>query len=179
MLALSSAADLVEEGRILDHCVGGYYDICRRGDTQILSLREAGRRAATIEVQLGRESDDLTFEIGQVKARRNTAPLAHHHEGLREFLRAIRTGAHPVEAQAIARHRKRMRKIWDGNWHSDAMTLAHAREVFSFYLPLLPRGTPPDLDGWAESSGLNAAFDGTLAYLETGPRVEIDTYIPY
>lgn len=179
VMALSSAADLVEEGRLLDHCVGGYYDICRRGDTQILSLREAGRRAATIEVKLGEDSDDLTFEIGQFKARRNTAPLAHHHEGLREFLRAIRTGRHPVEAQAIARHRKRMRKIWDGNWHSDAMTLAHAREVFSFYLPLLPRGTPPDLDSWAESSGLNAVLDGTLVHLETGPRVEIDTYIPH
>lgn len=39
IVALSSAAELVDEGRALDHCVGGYYDICRRGDTQILYAR--------------------------------------------------------------------------------------------------------------------------------------------
>lgn len=179
MVALASAADLVEEGKLLDHCVGGYYEVCRRGDTQILSLRENGRRVATVEVTLGPDLDDPTFEIGQFKARGNVSPSSYHHDILREFLRAIRSDAHPVAAQVIARYRKRMRKTWDGDWCSDAMTLAHAREVYSFYLSLLPRGTPTSLDRWAESSGLNAAFDATLAHLEAGPRAGIDSIIPH
>lgn len=170
IVVLASAADLVEEGRALDHCVGGYYDICRRGDTQILSLREEGQPVATVELVLARDFHPLTLQVGQFKARRNTSPAPHLHEPLRAFLREIRSGAHAVDAARIARYRKHMRDRWDGSWRADALTLAHAREVFHFYLPLLPRGMPDDFDAWSDASGLKAAIDATLADLAVSPR---------
>lgn len=169
IVVLSSAADLVEEGRILDHCVGGYYDICRRGDTQILSLREDGRRVATVELKLGLYPAALTIEVGQFSSHRNSRPARHLHEPLREFLRDIRVGAHAVDTGRLARYRKRMRDTWDGGWRSDALPIAHAREVFPFYLPLLPRGTPATFDAWCEQTGLSDAIDETLAHVISSP----------
>lgn len=170
IVVLASAAELVEEGRLLDHCVGGYYDICRRGDTQILSLREDGRHAATVELKLGSDLSSITIEVGQFKAYRNSAPPVHLHEPLRSFLRDVRTGAHPVNAQHLAAYRKTMRDRWDGSWSSQTLSLDHAREVFAFYLPLLPRGTPASFDAWCQQSGLSSAIDATLAKLEAGSR---------
>lgn len=170
IVVLASAADLVDEGRILDHCVGGYYDICRRGDTQILSLRQDGKRVATIELKLGADLTAITIEVGQFKAFRNSSPAVDLHDPLRAFLRAVRDGDHPVDGGKLARYRKTMRNVWDGAWNSNALTLAHAREVFPFYLPLLPRGVLAGFDDWCETSGLNAAIDATLAYLEANPR---------
>ncbi|MGX7743951.1 PcfJ domain-containing protein [Rhodopseudomonas parapalustris] len=166
---LASAADLVEEGNALDHCVGGYYEICRRGDTQILSIRDDGQRVATVELRLGPDLSVLTLEVGQFRSRRNASPGAHLHDPLRAFLRDIRAGVHPVEAAQLARYRKRMRETWDGIWRSDALSIAHAREVFPFYLALLPRDTPHDFDAWCERSGLSAAIDGAIAHLEARP----------
>jgi len=166
VVVLASAADLVEEGRLLDHCVGGYYDICRRGDTQILSMREDGRRVATVELTLGPDLSTFSIEVGQFKAWRNRAPSVTLHDPLRAFLRAIRSGDHPVDTAGLTRYRKKMRNVWDGTWVSETPSLAHARELFEFYLPLLPRGTPADLDAWAAMSGLTGAIDATLAFLD-------------
>ncbi|MGB3390343.1 MAG: PcfJ domain-containing protein [Pseudaminobacter sp.] len=76
LVVLSSAADLVEEGRVLDHCVGGYYAICRRGDTQILSMRENGNRIATLELTLGPDLTVLALAVGQFKACPSSEHLA-------------------------------------------------------------------------------------------------------
>lgn len=166
IVVLASAEDLVEEGRILDHCVGGYYDICRHGDTQILSLREDGKRVATVELKLAPDLKALVLEVGQFKSHRNSRPPVHLHDPLRAFLKDVRNGSHPVDARTLARYRKAMRDVWDGAWSSETLSLEHAREVFPFYLPLLPRGTPASFDGWCETTGLAAAIDATLAYLE-------------
>lgn len=162
---LALAADLVVEGRALDHCVGGYYEICRRGDTQILSLRQDGKRVSTVELKLGSDLSAITIEVGQFKGHRNATPPAELHDPLRSFLRAVRSGAHPVNASRLAAYRKKMRDTWDGSWRNQDLSISHAREVFSFYLPLLPRNTPAGFDAWCEASGLNAAIDAALAHL--------------
>lgn len=179
IVALTSAAALVEEGRLLQHCVGGYYEICRRGDTQILSLREDGRRVATIEIRLTAALDAPELQVGQFQARRNTAPSEHLHTPLRDFVRAIRTGMHPMNVAKLACYRKRMRDTWDGAWRSDALPIGHAREVFDLYLPLLPRGTSPDFDEWCVRSGLCAAVDEALTSLMTATSPAIDDVVPY
>lgn len=176
---LVSAAELVEEGRQLDHCVGGYYDICRRGDTQILSLREEGRRVATIEIRLGDNLDAVTLQVGQFQARRNTLPSQHLHQPLRDFLRALRGGAHPMNAAQLARYRMRMRDAWDGAWRGEALPIGHAREVFHLYLSLLPRGTPQDFDEWCELSQLSPAVDEVLTFLATATPPAVGEFIPY
>lgn len=179
IVALTSAAELVEEGRWLDHCVGGYYDICRRGDTQILSLREVGDRVATVEITLANDLDAPALQVGQFRAQRNTPPSQHLHPPLRDFLKAVRTGEHPMNTAKLAQYRKRMRDRWDGAWRSEALPIGHAREVFDLYLSLLPRGTPPDFDQWCATSGLSAAIDEVLTYLTTATSPAIDDFVPY
>lgn len=179
IVVLTSAADLVDEGKMLDHCVGGYYEICRQGDTQILSMREKGVRVATVEIRLGSDIDAPTLQVGQFSARRNTSPSQHLHEPLREFLRAVRSGAHPMNTAKLARYRKRMKRTWDGGWSGNALPLEHSRDVFPLYLPLLPRGTPRTFDAWAEETGLAKAIDQTLSCLTDGPPARVDDHIPY
>jgi hypothetical protein len=166
IVPITSAAGLVEEGNRLDHCVGGYYQQCRSGAVQILSLRRDGMHVATIELKLsGKTADTLSFQVGQFKARRNRRPDDELHDALRAFLTALNSGTHPIFRPQLAAHRKRMEQEGDYLWSARALPIAHAREVFPLYLPLLPRGTPADLDSWCEQTGLNAALDRAVALL--------------
>jgi hypothetical protein len=166
IVPITSAAGLVEEGNRLDHCVGGYYQQCRSGAAQILSLRRDGMHVATIELKLsGATADTLSFQVGQFKARRNRRPDDELHDVLRAFLAALNRGAHPIFRTRLAAHRKRMKQEGDYLWSAGALPIVHAREVFPLYLPLLPRGTPADFDTWCEQTGLTAAFDRAVALL--------------
>lgn len=162
IVPLVSAADLVEEGNQLEHCVGGYYETCRKGDVHILSVRDDGRHAATAEITLGDDLRSPSLNVGQFKARRNTAPAANLYDALRDFLRAVRSGAHPMNVDRLARYRKRMRDTWDGVWRSDALSLDHARKVYRLHRPILPRDAPSAFDEWCERSGLPSAIDRAL-----------------
>ncbi|MGN6767163.1 MAG: PcfJ domain-containing protein [Rhizobiaceae bacterium] len=166
VVPITSAAGPVEEGNRLDHCVGGYYQQCRSGTVQILSLRRDGAHAATIELTLsGTTAETLSFQVGQFKARRNRRPDDELHDVLRAFLAALNSGAHPVFRTQLAEHRKRMEREGDYLWSAQALPIAHAREVFPLYLPLLPRGTPADLDTWCKHTGLTTALDRAVALL--------------
>ena len=166
IVPITSAAGLVEEGNRLDHCVGGYYQQCRSGAVQILSLRRDGMHVATIELNLsGMTADTLSFQVGQFKARRNRRPDDELHDVLRAFVAALNRGTHPIFRTRLAAHRKRMEQEGDYLWSAGALPIAHAREVFPLYLPLLPRGTPADLDGWCKQTGLTAALDRAAALL--------------
>ncbi len=79
-----------------------------------------------------------------------------------------------MNAAKITRYRKRMQRAWDGSWSADALPLTHARDVFAFYLPLLPRGTPESFDAWCDQSGLARAFDEALAHLAATPAGRSD-----
>lgn len=166
IVPITSAAGLVEEGNRLDHCVGGYYQQCRSGAVQILSLRRDGAHVATIELNLsGATADTLSFQVGQFKARRNRRPDDELHDVLRAFVAALNSGTHPIFRTRLAAHRERMEQEGDYLWSAGALPIAHAREVFPLYLPLLPRGTPADLDGWCKQTGLTAALDRAAALL--------------
>jgi hypothetical protein len=166
IVPITSAAGLVEEGNRLDHCVGGYYQQCRSGAVQILSLRRDGAHAATIELTLsGTTADPLSFRVRQFKARRNRRPDDELYDVLRTFLAALNGGVHPVFRTQLAAHRKRMEQEGDYLWNTQALPIAHAREVFPLYLPLLPRATPTDLDSWCEQTGLTAALERAAALL--------------
>ncbi|EPR21219.1 hypothetical protein L905_06875 [Agrobacterium sp. TS43] len=163
---LITAADLVEEGNALAHCVGGYYEPCRRGNTQILSLRRDGAHTATIELLLS-GNKDLSVQVGQFKTRRNGRPDALAHDALKEFLGAINGGEHPIDRKSLVAYRRTMRNVWDGAWSSNP-SLDHARSVFPLYLPLLPRGTPETFDAWYAASGLDPVIDRAFAAVAGG-----------
>jgi len=158
IVPLTSARDLVAEGKAHEHCVGTYYESCRSGRTHILSLRANGVPAVTAEILL--EHNFSKLSVGQFKGYRNQIPDDPAlQDTMRAFLRNIRGGAHPLNLRAVKDYCRQIDE--SACFHREHRpSLAHAREIFPLYLPLLPRSTPPDYDAWCAASGLK---DGLLA----------------
>lgn len=157
VVPLCSAQDLVDEGNALSHCVGGYYDACRSGSTQILSLREAGQRAATIEFVVNECNRSLHIEVGQFKSRCNGRPERQHFDALHLFMADLKSGAHPIDQAPLIRHRHEMRQRGDYVWHQKALPMSHAERAWPLYRALVPRGAPESLREWIENSDLEAS----------------------
>ena len=154
ILPLSSAKALVEEGNAHHHCVGTYYDVCRSGGTQILSLREAGKPMVTAEILLDQRITSI--RVAQFKGLHDEVPDDPAlHQAMREFLRDLRSGRHPLNREQLRGYRQ-----WADEHYgcygcsSQHLSLAHARQAFPLYLPLLPRCTPAGFDQWCEQTGL-------------------------
>ncbi len=179
LIPLTSAAELVAEGNALQHCVGGYYQECRRGDTQILSLRAADDHAATLELILsGDPGTTLSIRAGQFRTFGDKRPPEDLHDIVRTFLDDIKTGKHPVARAEIAAYRKKMRREYDHAWQSGPLSMDHARNAWPLYRALLPRGAPEDFDSWCESSGLNSAFDQMITAIATADVHRTSDVIP-
>jgi hypothetical protein len=83
---------------------------------------------------------------------------------MHDFLRDLRTGAHPLNRQELRAYRKWADKQYFG-WGERPLSLAHARQSFPLYLALLPRGTPADFDLWCEQTGLKEGLRDALTDL--------------
>lgn len=72
-IALTTAAELKEEGKTMQHCVADYDENCRGGTYRIYSVREkrSGLRVATCSLECTADGDELTWELDQVKGIRN------------------------------------------------------------------------------------------------------------
>ncbi|WP_022684098.1 PcfJ domain-containing protein [Sphingobium bisphenolivorans] len=165
-IPLTSAQALVDEGNALNHCVGGYYSQCRRGDTQILSLRSGSNHVATLELLItDLPGNSLNINVGQFKARGNVRPNPEAFAVLRDFLADLRDGLHPVAIKELAAHRDAVADADDYYYRRSRLTLDHARRAWPLYRVLLPRGAPETYDEWCEHSGLTAALDDILSAL--------------
>ncbi|WP_454887928.1 PcfJ domain-containing protein [Sphingomonas oryzagri] len=163
VMALTSAEALVEEGNALDHCVGGYYPQCRSGSTQILSLREDGRHAATAEILLtGGPGEPISMRVGQFKTFGDRQPPPALYAVLRAFLDDLQSGEHPSATRELSAYRRRMCDHYDSTWRMEALPLDHARRIWPLYRSLLPRGVGEDFDEWCSRSGVNHTFDAIL-----------------
>jgi hypothetical protein len=84
---------------------------------------------------------------------------------MRDFLRDLRTGLHPLNRDELRAYRQ-----WADEHNSyyrsssQHLTLAHARQAFPLFLPLLPRGTPASFDRWCGQTGLKAGLDEALRH---------------
>jgi hypothetical protein len=166
IVPLTTAKALVEEGNAHHHCVGTYYDACRSGGTQILSLRAGGKRTVTAEIFVDEPISAL--RVGQFKGLFDEVPDDPAvHQAMREFLRDLRTGAHPLNREQLRAYRQ-----WANEhfycWRERPLSLAHAREAFPLYLALLPRGTPADFDLWCDATGLRDGLRAALPVLTKG-----------
>jgi PcfJ-like protein len=164
IVPLTTAKALVDEGNTHGHCVGTYYDSCRRGDTQILSLREDGKPAVTAEILL--DPRIATLRVGQFKGLCDQVPdNPSLHQAMRNFLRALRTGAHPLNRAELRAYRR-----WADTqyfaWAHKPLSIAHAREAFPLYLPLLPRGTPSSFDLWCDQTGIKTGLTEALNHAQ-------------
>lgn len=166
IVPLTSADALIVEGNALNHCVGGYYTQCRSGGTQIFSVREGDKRVATLELLLANgKGSALTITVGQFKAHHNGQPSEHLHGIVRDFLEALRDGRHPIAHAEIATYRKRMQQEGDHIWPRDTLSLDHARKIWAFYQPMLPRPVPATFDEWVTATGLETAFDRMIRHI--------------
>ena len=135
---LTTAKALVEEGNAHHHCVGTYYDACRTGCTQILSLRQNGKPMVTAEILF--DERIAALRVGQFKGLFDEVPDDPAlHQAMRDFLRDLRTGAHPLNRQQLRAYRQWADEhVYYGSG-SRPLSIAHAREAFPLYLALLPR----------------------------------------
>jgi hypothetical protein len=73
-VALDTAQALASEGHRLHHCVGSYWQSCCRGESHIVSLRDAsGHSLSTLELRIP-NSDRRQCEIVQHRALSNQTP---------------------------------------------------------------------------------------------------------
>jgi hypothetical protein len=160
IVPLTTAKALVEEGNAHRHCVGTYYDVCRTGGTQILSLRTDGKPAVTAEILL--DPSITSIRVAQFKGLYDHVPEDPAlHQIMRDFLRDLRSGHHPLNREPLRAYRQWADRHYSC-WSSRSLTIAHAREAFPLYLALLPRGTPADFDQWCDQTGLREGLGTTL-----------------
>lgn len=95
VVALRTAADLDEEGRVMNHCVGTYAGAVARGECLIFGLRHNGQRIATMEVR-GSGANGCGPQIVQIQGPGNSAVEAAVIERARGWLLAH--GSNPLAA---------------------------------------------------------------------------------
>lgn len=83
---LTGGGQLVEEGRAMDHCVGGesFARSSLRDESRIVSLRRRGKRLSTAEIRLGGEAGPMA--VVQHFGRRNREPDGTAAEALDAYL---------------------------------------------------------------------------------------------
>lgn len=95
IVALKTAADLDEEGRVMNHCVGTYAGEVARGDCLIFGVRQNGQRIATVEVR-GSAADGGMPRIVQIQGPGNSRVDAAIVERARAWL--IANASDPLAA---------------------------------------------------------------------------------
>jgi hypothetical protein len=169
IVPLTTAKALVEEGNAHEHCVGTYYDVCRCGTTQILSLRACGKPMVTAEILL----DDriASLRVAQFKGLHDEVPEDPAlHQAMRDFLRDIRTGLHPLNRKELRAYRQWAEEHYCYGYGSRHLTIAHARQAFPLYRALLPRHAPADFDLWCNETGLKEALAEALRHVTQRAR---------
>jgi hypothetical protein len=81
---------LREEGRIMNHCVGAYYESCILGHSFIFSMNDGSNRS-TLELryQLGNNRTPSSLIINQHRSYRNTDPISSHESVAKLVLRTM------------------------------------------------------------------------------------------
>lgn len=107
-----------------------------------------------------------SIRVGQFKGLRDEVPADPAlHRVMRDFLRDLRTGRHPLNREQLHAYRQWADEHCSFGWHRRPLSLAHARQAFPLYLPLLPRDTPSDFDQWRRETGLTDGLRAALKLL--------------
>jgi hypothetical protein len=175
---LTTAGALVEEGLALHHCVGGYYDQCRKGQTKILSVSRDGEKAATVEIhtRLNEKGvvDPKSLQVIQFKSAHNAKPDRELQEILRAAMGSITSGGHKIKSRDIADFQKFVQSTETAySSNVSQATLKTADKVFpAFRDTILPGCLPGETHReWMERTGLYSAIRETV-------RVAVENYFP-
>jgi len=162
--AITTAAGLVHEGNVMNHCVGGYYDHCRTGRTHILSMTREGQPAATVEMLASVSGSGFVLSPGQFKTFDDERPNEDQQSIFREFTEDLRSARHRVAKKAVAEYIKEQQGKYDA-YDVSAMTMVHARAAWPLYRVMMPRPTPETLDEWIAQTGIDEVFDAYIMSL--------------
>ncbi len=102
--ALRSGEELFEEGQAMRHCVATYITNVAKGDTFIISIREAGRRVATLELgnsEAGRHQNRLV--IRQMKGPCNAPVSWTVRCAAEQYVSDLQAMAHTARASIFQR----------------------------------------------------------------------------
>lgn len=104
-IELTSAVELIEEGNLLAHCIGGYADRCLVGYTLLYSVRQMdGRRLSTVELQV--HPDSLRVTVVAHYARHNTQPDLSSEAVVDALVQLLNQSSLAEELQARIAHWK-------------------------------------------------------------------------
>ncbi|MFZ3482130.1 PcfJ domain-containing protein [Sphingomonas sp. 3-13AW] len=163
---LTTAEQLVQEGNAHNHCVGGYYEVCRSGQTHIISMRRNGVPVGTLELLATFTKGKLVgLRAGQFEGRYRAQPDHDAREAAAAFLRDLGAGTHPTHKKEVADNARRAKRESDWFSQREPMPMSHAEKVWPLYKGLLPRPFPPTAAQWAEVSGFNDTVDAVLLAL--------------
>lgn len=96
---LTSSPDLIEEGNMLKHCIGGYTDHCLFGSTLIYSIREvSGLRLSTVALHV--KHDPCQVTVIAHYARRNAQPDSDSEAAVDALVQALKQPAHAGRLQS-------------------------------------------------------------------------------
>lgn len=157
---ITSGAGLVEEGNVMNHCVGGYYDQCRSGRTHILSMKGPDSLAATLEMLVAIKDGRFVMTRGQFKTYNDARPGDELQDAVRRFLSDLASGAHKVAKGAILEHIRKERE--NGDYRSGDLDMDHARKIWPLYRVMMPRPAPETLDEWMAASGIVETIDAAI-----------------
>ncbi|MEO1280420.1 MAG: PcfJ domain-containing protein [Pseudomonadota bacterium] len=124
VVVLQTAAELNEEGRLMNHCVGTYANEVARGHCLIFGIRRDGHRVATMEVRCSRNPEALPH-IAQLQGPGNSRVSAEVRERVRMWL--LQHASDPVggadtDAGTLLTDPKKWRALWAP--HQDAVPAA-------------------------------------------------------
>ena len=151
VVELISSAQLRTEGQTMLHCVGSYDEVCRSGNSVIVSLRApSGMPVSTAELHLGQGGSGVV--AGQHRAARNAIPGADCACALVAFVAYLNGADHGEllrRRQDFQRQRAVQRRSLQGNGKGGQGVFSAAAQQAARRLALQP---PVGLNGAPEAA---------------------------
>ncbi len=107
---------LAEEGLEQRHCIGTYANACASGATRVFSLRQEGKRTATIELQ---RAHDGSWHMVQIRGKANS--VVHDPAVLQAADQVVQAYALAARARAPAEFARARERGQAGGYHSPAL----------------------------------------------------------
>lgn len=178
---LTQADQLIEEGEIMQHCVGSYCEEVESEETTIYSLRDPeGKPHATMEVKAG----ETRFE--QVQGKQNQPPIPEYQERIDEFGKAEGIGPAGLTADERAaaeiEGRRRAEVDWDG-YHESIMDrdggYPHDIQEATVEAVFVGHHVSPESDLWDEAAeAVSQAAEDRWEEMFGEAMQSLDDYVP-
>jgi hypothetical protein len=107
LIPLTSSAELVEEGKLMHHCVGGYASQCRSGKNHIFSIRDPeSNRLSTLQLRQG----NCSVAIAQNLAFANRLPALEAREAASWLVEQVNSGDLQIPWDSLVAKQKQLQR---------------------------------------------------------------------